>query len=105
MEDTLSNQQNNCTWSKIAPRSAQGEAQRAEPCRGWELLQPLTPTPNTSNPAGSRQKEGTAGHRDLTDSKAEAGAGQMFVTLGCSMELLPVPDCCSGRHQGALEGI
>lgn len=44
-------------------KTAQDEAQRAEPCRGWELLQPLTPSPSTSNPAGCRQQEGTGGHR------------------------------------------
>lgn len=49
---------------------------------GWELLQPLTPCEGT----------GTS----LTPNP-EAGAEQLFVTLGCSMELLPVPDCCSGR--------
>lgn len=63
---TLMNQQK----SQISPKTAQDEAQRAEPCREWELLQPLTLSPNTSSPAGSRQQESTGGHRDLSDSKA-----------------------------------
>lgn len=44
---------------------------------------------------GSRRAQGGTG--TSVTPKPQAGAEQLFVSLGCSMELLPVPDCCSGR--------
>lgn len=59
MEDTLRNHRTAAPGPKCLLRLP---SMRTEPCRGWELLQPLTRSPTTPSPPGSRHRRAQGPH-------------------------------------------
>lgn len=96
-EDTLRNQQTTALGPKSLLRLPRMGHRDLNPAEAGSCCSPSRPLQTLLDPGSRRAQEGTGGHRDPTDSNPEAGAEQLFVTLGCSMEVLPAPDCCSGR--------